>query len=109
DEKIQDWAVEHGIEDIVKNSKIFWYVEKYHKSIEPTNETKNPVILELPPSKQQKIEELKKNLPYEDIYFRADYDPSIDVFLIRKKSPMQTVLDVWSLILIVWAGYRYYF
>src|SRR5205823_1083129 len=48
-------------------------------------------------------------LPYENPYFTLVFDKRNRVFLIRKKTPIQNMLNVWAIIMIIWALYRWYF
>jgi membrane protease YdiL (CAAX protease family) len=108
DLRLKKWAAENGVEDLIKDKEVFVVVDKYNKPIESGKISQNRTE-KLSAAHKQKLEILKSKLPYETLYFTVVFDKRNSVFLIRKKTPIQNVLNIWAIIMIVWALYRWHF
>lgn len=108
DVHLKKWAVENGVEDFIHDRSIFVLVDKYNKPAD-SHKLVTSSIEKLPSSKKQHLDTLKTKLPFENMYFAVVFDKRNSVFLIRKKTPIQNVLNIWAIIMILWALYRWHY
>jgi membrane protease YdiL (CAAX protease family) len=105
---LEIWAKNNGVSDLIHNGDVFVVVDKYNKQL-----VKRPIskehIEKLSAADKEKLEKMKTSLPSEDVYFSIVFDKRNGVFLIRKKTPIQNMLNIWAIIMIAWALYRWYF
>jgi membrane protease YdiL (CAAX protease family) len=109
EKRLEAWAQQHHVEHLIAKNDVFVHVDKYNKPIDKKHVITSGAIEELKKTDQENLEKLKKSLPYEDLYFGVTYNATNDIFLIRRKTPIQSMLNVWAVVLIIWALYRWYF
>ncbi len=105
---LEHWAKQNDVESLLKKTGVFVVVDKYNKPIESDIIPKSD-IKDLPHTERNRLSVIKKKLPYENTYFSIVFDEINHLFLVRKKTPIQTMLNVWALVIIIWALYRWYF
>lgn len=109
DQNLEKWATENDIQELVYNKDVFVRVDKYNKPVDSKSKINNMAMASLSKEDQKKLRDLRSHLPHEEQYFRVDYNEKNSVFFLRKKTPIQSMLNVWAVIIIIWALYRWYF
>jgi membrane protease YdiL (CAAX protease family) len=109
EKRLENWAEKNGVEKLINNKDVFVHMDKYNKPIDKNYVVNKTVMEKLSKEDKAKLESLKKKLPYEELYFSVQYSQKNNVFFVVRKTPIQSMLNVWAIVLIIWAIYRWYF